>query len=170
MKKFAIIAILTAAVSSAFSAIPEPAINISFTGGDFAGIKDLSANKCKVAVSGKDKLAWVEENGEKLLSFSGDNKQPRGIVLVFPPETFKISNGFTLFFKIKTAANHNQKVRNQLCQYGYGADKINGFSMFLFWKAIHCRYGADAKTTVASNAKADLIKPDTWYDAVPVLP
>ena len=65
---------------------------------------------------------------------------------------------------MKTAADHNQKVRNQFCQYGYGADKINGFSLFLFWKAFHCRYGADAKTTVATNAKANLIKPDTWYD------
>ena len=166
MKKNAVLAILTLAVSCAFAAIPEPAININFTGGDFAAIKDQSANKCKVAVASKEKLSWVEENGEKILSFSGDAKQPRGVVLVFPPKTFKISNGFTLFFKIKTAANHNQKARIQLCQYGYGADKINGFSLFLFWKAFHCRYGADAKTTVATNAKANLIKPDTWYDAV----
>ena len=164
MKKIFASLFCTALVSCAVAALPEPSIDVNFTGGDFTQIKDASANKCKVAVASREKLSWIEENGEKILSFSGVSTQPRGVVLVFPPANFKISKGFTVYFKVKTAADHNQRARNQLCQYGYGADKVRGFSMFLFWKAFHCRYGNDARTTVASNAKANLIQPNRWYD------
>jgi len=168
MKKFFVVLSAAVAAWSLNAAIPAPSLDIQCTGGNFSAIKDVSANKCKVSVASKEKLAWAEENGEKILSFSGENKQPRGVLVVAPPPKFEINKGFTLYFRIKTAADHNQKVRNQLFQYGYGADKISGFCCFLFWHSFHVRYGSDAKTTVATPSKAKLIKPGTWYDVVMV--
>lgn len=167
MKKLILASLLFGGIA-VNAALPAPSLDINFTGGNFKAVKDGSVNQCKVTAASTEKLSWVEENGEKIIAFSGDNQQPRGVFLIAPPPNFKIANGFTLYFRLKTADDHNQKVRNQLFQYGYGADKISGFSGFLFWHSFHCRYGSDAKTTVATPAKAKLIKPGTWYDVVMV--
>ena len=56
-------------------------------------------------------------------------------------------------------------MRYQLFQFGSGADKITGITVFLYWRNLHCRYGVKSGTGIATPATYP-IQPDTWYDCV----
>ena len=165
MKKLMLSAAVIA-VSLLTQAAPTPLLDVRCTGGNFAAVKDVSANACKVSIAQPGKLSWSNVENELLLTFSGDLTQPRPRLLVKLPQDFKFNAPFTLQFKFKTAGDHNQKVRNQFMQYGYGADRISGFTIFLFMKSLHFRFGSESKTGVKSNDKIVPILPDTEYNAV----
>lgn len=164
MKKLTLAAAVMAASLLVYAA--DPILNVQCTGGNFAAVKDVAAVPTKVTVVMPGKLAWQNSQGDQLLTFSGDNTQPRPMLQVINPADFKFNTPFTLQIKFKTAADHNQKARNQLMQYGYGADRISGFSIFLFMKSLHFRFGTESKKGVKSNAKIVPIMPDTEYNAV----
>ncbi|MBE6379717.1 MAG: LamG domain-containing protein [Lentisphaerae bacterium] len=166
MKKLILLTMAVFTGSVLFSAVPAPVLDIPCATGDMAKIKDVSANAAKVTVIRPEKLSWRTVENDQLLTFSGNPAQPRPMLLVTNPTDFKFNAPFTLQIKFRTAADHNQKARNQLMQHGYGADRISGFSIFLFMKSLHFRFGTESKTGVKSNAKIVPIMPDTEYNAV----
>lgn len=162
---------LTAILFSCFSALvlsaalPEPVLDLPLNTGDFATIKD-EVNKCKVQVVNTSKLAWGEGPDGKALQFNGDKAAPRGAVVVTLPNDFKMSKGFTLRMIYKTSEDYARKNRYQLFQYGPGADKITGLSIFMYWRSIMCRFGQQSKTSISTPVHLLNLAPSTWYDCV----
>lgn len=163
MKKTAFLLAAVCVGSMLNAAIPAPLADVTFTGGDLKALKD-AAGKSKVVPGRPAEISWADENGEKVIFFNGDGKVPHSAINVFAPAEFDCSKPWTVTLKVKVPADVKNNVRNQLCQYGYGADKVNGFSIYLFNRTIHCRYGYDSKTTVSGNNKIEPIQPDTWVD------
>lgn len=164
MKKFFLFSFGIFATLAAAAAIPEPVLDLPLNSGDFSAIKD-EAGKCKLVVSAPEKLSWVEGPEGKALQFNGDKASPRGAVTVTLPQDFKMSSGFSIRIVFKSADDHIRKARYQLLQYGAGADKVTGLSVFLYWNSVQCRFGNAAKTTLITPANI-VIKPATWYDCI----
>lgn len=143
-----------------------PEADVSFIGGDLKALKD-AAGKAKVVPGRPAEISWVDDNGEKVIFFNGDMKVPHSAINIFSAD-FDCTQPFTICIKVKVPAEVSKNHRNQLCQYGYGADKINGFSVYLFNNTLHCRYGYDSKTTISGNNKIEPIQPDTWIDTAVV--
>ena len=163
MKKQLICALSAVFAATLFAA--EPVMDLELNSGDTAAIKDLSANKCKVVISAPQKLTWAEGPDGKVLQFNGDRTVPRSVLQITPPKTFDLSKGFTLRFAFKTPDDYQRNVRYQLFQFGNGADKVTGVTLFLYWRAIHCRYGVKSSGAVQTPASF-VVKPATWYDCV----
>lgn len=165
MKKlFLAIAAITGAVSLC-AEIPEPVLDLELNTGDVKTVKDLSANNCKVTVAEPGKFSWAEGPDGKVLQFNGDKNAPRAALTVAPPKNLKFSQGFTMRFAFKTPKDYDRKVRYQLFQFGSGADKITGITVFLYWRNLHCRYGVKSRTGIATP-NTHPFQPDTWYDCV----
>ncbi|MBR7144721.1 MAG: LamG domain-containing protein [Lentisphaeria bacterium] len=165
MKKLFLSLAAVASAVSLLADIPEPVLDLELNTGDVKTIKDLSANNCKVTVSAPQKFSWGDGPDGKVLQFSGDRTVPRELLAVTPPKNLKMSQGFTMRFTFKTPADYDRKVRYQLFQFGSGADKITGITVFLYWRNLHCRYGVKSGTGIATPATYP-IQPDTWYDCV----
>ena len=165
MKKlFFAIAAITRAVSLC-AEIPEPVLDLDLSTGDVKTIKDLSSSNCKVTVSEPAKLSWAEGPDGKVLQFNGDRNAPRAALAVIPPKNFRFSQGFTMRFAFKTPKDYDRRVRYQLFQFGNGADKITGITVFLYWRNMHCRYGVKSGVGIATP-NTHPFQPDTWYDCV----
>ena len=165
MKKFFLAAAAIVSTVSLLADIPEPVLDLELNTGDVKTIKDLSANNCKVTVSEPQKFSWGEGPDGKALQFNGDKNAPRAILAVNPPKNLKFSQGFTMRFTIKTPKDYDRRVRYQLFQFGSGADKITGITVFLYWRNLHCRYGVKSGIGIATPNTLPF-QPDTWYDCV----
>ena len=168
MKKLSLLLAAIGTISMLNAETPAPLADVTFTGGDLKAIKD-AAGKSKVTVGRHTgEISWVDDNGEKVIFFNGDYKVPHSTLNIFAPAEFDCSKPWTVYLKVKVPADVKNNIRNQICQYGYGADKVNGFSIFLFNRTLHCRYGYDSKTTVSGNNKIEPVQPDSWVDIVVV--
>ena len=163
MKKFSFLLAACSTATLLNAAVPAPLADVTFTGGDLKALKD-AAGKSKVIPGRPGEISWADLDGEKVIFFNGDFKIPHSAVNVFAPKEFDCSQPFTVYFKVRIPADVNKGIRNQLCQYGYGADRVNGFSIYLFNNTLHCRYGKDSKTTISGNNKIEPVQPDTWMD------
>ena len=164
MKKFTFICTVLFAATSIFADAAAPLMDLELNTGDVKTIKDLAGN-AKVTVTAPEKLSWGEGPDGKVLQFNGDKTAVRSMLQIVPPKDFSLAKGFTLRFNFKTPADYKRNVRYQLFQFGGGADKVTGVTLFLYWRGIHCRYGeksSGATMTPASFA----VQPSTWYDCV----
>ena len=168
MKKFYcfIAAMLTIAVCSADTKY-TPVMELNCNAGDFAQLKDISPNQSKVTVYNQDKLGWSDGPDGKALEFTVDypnTRIPRGCVRVEQSANFDPAKGFTLIFKFKTPKEYNHRRNYMIMQLAHGVDRVTGFSVFVTWRALNCRFGTDSKILAKSDATKLPIKGDTWYD------
>ena len=169
MKKFycpIAAAMLTLAVCAADTQ-RTPVMELNCNAGDFAQLKDISPNQSKVTVYNQDKLGWCDGPDGKALEFTADypnTRIPRACIRVEQPANFDPSKGFTLIFKFKTPKEYNHRRNYMIMHLAHGVDKVTGFSVFVTWRALNCRFGTDSKTLVKSDATKLPIKGDTWYD------
>ena len=173
MKKFywtAAAAILTLAAYAA-DAKYTPVMELNCNAGDFAQLKDVSPNQGKVTVYHQEKLGWCDGPDGKALEFTvdyPDARTPRGCIRVEQPANFDPSKGFTLIVKFKTPKDYNHHRRYLILHLAQGVDTITGFSAFVTWRTLNCRFGTDSKTTAQSDAARLPVKGDTWYDGAVV--
>ena len=169
MKKFYSILAVAMLVCSAHAADVKrtPVMELNCNAGDFAQLKDISPNQSKVTVYNQDKLGWCDGPDGKALEFTVDypsTRTPRGCVRVEQPANFDPSKGFTLTFKFKTPKEYNHRRNYMIMQLAHGIDRVTGFSVFVTWRALNCRFGTNSKTLAKSDATKRPIKGDTWYD------
>ena len=165
MKKSVLWSVLTCAALSLSAEIPAPVADLALNGGDFDTIKDLS-EKCKVAVYTREKLGWGEGPDGPALQFNGDRAAPRGALAVTPPADFSFAKGFSLRINFKTPDDYQRNFRYQLFHVGTGADTITGISLFVYWRAVYCRFGNASRKDMVTPPSALAVKPGTWYDCV----
>ena len=164
MKKIIFVLSAVFAGAALFAEPASPIMDLELNTGDVKTIKDLARN-AKVTVTAPEKLSWGEGPDGKVLQFNGDKTPIRAMLQVVPPKDFSLAKGFTLRFNFKTPADYKRNIRYQLFQFGGGADKVTGVTLFLYWRGIHCRYGersSGATMTPASFA----VQPATWYNCV----
>ena len=167
MKKLSLLTAFMAMTAAAVAAVPAPVIDLKCNAGDLTALQDISANKCQVKVQHPDKFFWADGPAGRTLVFK-DNASPRGnrgTVVITPPATFDTAKGFTLIVNFKTPKDYNYKRRYQLVHFAQGADKLTGFSLFIYWRSVMFRYGKDSRTGIASKAASHPMRPDTWYEA-----
>ena len=145
----------------------KPVFEINCNAGDFSLLRDISPNNSKIVIHNQDKLGWCDGPDGKALEFTADypsTRTPRGCVRVEQPANFDPSKGFTLTFKFKTPKEYNHRRNYMIMQLAHGIDRVTGFSVFVTWRALNCRFGTNSKTLAKSDATKLPIKGDTWYD------
>lgn len=165
MKKLMLLAAVIFCGGAMLAAVPAPIMDLDLTSGDVKTIKDLSPSNCKVLVNAPEKFTWGEGPNGQALQCTGDRSLPRPVVMIMPPAGFKFSKGFTMRFVFKTSDDYKRNMRYQLFQFGPGADKVSGISVFLYWLGIRCRYGIKSGDGALTPATVPL-KASTWYDCV----
>jgi len=163
MNKSTLLTAMFFSTAMLFAELPAPVVDLELNTGDVKTIQDVSANSAKVVVFAPGKLSWAEGPNGKALQFDGDCTAPRGALQIAPPQDFNLAKGFTLRFIFRTPDDYRRNVRYQLFQYGSGADKVTGLTLFLYWRGIHCRYGVKA-SGATQTAAGFVVKPATWYD------
>ena len=165
MKKFFLTGAAIISAAMLFAEIPAPVVDLELNTGDAKTIKDLSAGNNKIKVYAPEKFGWAEGPEGKALQCPGEKDAPRAMMTMIPPKNLKLSQGFSMRFVFKTPADYDRKTRYQLFQFGSGADRITGITVFLYWRNLHCRYGVKSNTGIATP-NTHPFQPDTWYDCV----
>lgn len=153
------------------AAPPVPVMELNCNAGDFAQLRDISPNHSKVTVHYPEKLGWCDGPDGKALEFVAeypDARIPRGCIEIEPPENFDPSRGFTMTVKFKTPSSYNYRRRYQFMHLAQGTDAITGFSIYLLWRTLQCRFGTKSKTEATSDPSKVVFQADTWYDGAVV--